>query len=38
MIMELVAPLEVGSSFNVTLTFASGATTTVEVPVQNEAP
>jgi copper(I)-binding protein len=38
MIMELAKPLEVGSSFNVTLTFASGATTTVEVPVQNEAP
>lgn len=38
MIMELVAPLEVGTSFTVTLTFESGATTTVEVPVLNEAP
>ena len=38
MIMELVAPLEVGTSITVTLTFASGATTTVEVPVLNEAP
>jgi copper(I)-binding protein len=38
MIMELVAPLKVGTSFTVTLTFESGATTTVEVPVLNEAP
>ena len=38
MIMELVAPLEVGTSITVTLSFASGATTTVEVPVLNEAP
>jgi copper(I)-binding protein len=38
MIMELVAPLKVGPSFTVTLTFESGATTTVEVPVLNEAP
>jgi copper(I)-binding protein len=38
MIMELVAPLEVGTSFTVTLTFESGATTTFEVPVLNEAP
>ena len=38
MIMELVAPLEVGTSITVTLTFASGATTTVDVPVLNEAP
>ena len=38
MIMELVQPLEVGTSITVTLTFESGATTTVEVPVLNEAP
>ena len=38
MIMELVAPLKVGTSFTVTLTFESGAPTTVEVPVLNEAP
>ena len=38
MIMELVAPLEVGTSITVTLTFESGATTTVDVPVLNEAP
>ena len=38
MIMELVEPLEVGTSITVTLTFESGATTTVEVPVLNEAP
>ena len=38
MIMDLVQPLEVGTSITVTLTFASGATTTVEVPVLNEAP
>ena len=38
MIMKLVKPLEVGTSITVTLTFESGATTTVEVPVLNEAP
>lgn len=38
MIMDLVQPLEVGTSITVTLTFESGATTTVEVPVLNEAP
>ena len=38
MIMKLVKPLEVGTSITVTLTFESGATTTVDVPVLNEAP
>jgi copper(I)-binding protein len=38
MIMELVQPLEAGTSITVTLTFESGATTTVDVPVLNEAP
>ena len=38
MLMELAKPLETGTSVAVTLTFASGATTIVDVPVLTEAP
>jgi copper(I)-binding protein len=38
MILDLVAPLEVGSSFQITLTFESGGTLVVDVPVLDEAP
>ena len=38
MLLDLVAPLEVGSSFPMTLTFASGATQVVDVPVLDAAP
>ena len=38
MLMELVAPLKTGTSIVVTLTFESGATQSVTVPVQDEAP
>ena len=38
MLMKLEKPLEVGTSITVTLTFESGATTTVDVPVLTQAP
>jgi hypothetical protein len=38
MLMELAKPLETGTSVAVTLTFESGATTIVDVPVLTEAP
>jgi copper(I)-binding protein len=38
MLMELAKPLETGTSIAVTLTFESGATTIVDVPVLTEAP
>lgn len=38
MLLELVAPLEVGATVSVTLTFASGGTTTVDAIVSEEAP
>ena len=38
MLMELVKPLAVGETVPVTLTFASGATTTVDAVVSEEAP
>jgi copper(I)-binding protein len=38
MLMELAKPLETGTSIPVTLTFESGATTIVDVPVLTEAP
>lgn len=38
MMMELVTPLKAGTSIVVTLTFKSGATKTVTVPVMDEAP
>lgn len=38
MLLELVAPLELGSTIEVTLTFESGATQTLQVPVQDMAP
>ncbi len=38
MLMKLAKPLETGTSIAVTLTFESGATTNVDVPVLTEAP
>jgi copper(I)-binding protein len=38
MLMKLAKPLETGTSIAVTLTFESGATTIVDVPVLTEAP
>ena len=38
MLMELAKPLETGTSVAVTLTFESGATTIIDVPVLTEAP
>lgn len=38
MLLDLAAPLESGSTIEVDLTFESGATQTVAVPVQDEAP
>jgi len=38
MLMELVKPLVVGETVSVTLTFASGGTTTVDAIVSEEAP
>jgi copper(I)-binding protein len=38
MLLDLVAPLETGTTIEVTLTFESGATTTLDVPVQEMAP
>lgn len=38
MLMDLAAPLEVGTSITVTLTFARAGDVTVEVPVLDEAP
>jgi len=38
MLMDLAKPLETGTSIPVTLTFESGATTIVDVPVLTEAP
>ena len=38
MLMKLAKPLENGTSIAVTLTFESGATTIVDVPVLTEAP
>jgi copper(I)-binding protein len=38
MLMQLVKPLTVGETISVTLTFASGETTTVDAIVSEEAP
>jgi copper(I)-binding protein len=38
MLIDLVAPLEIGATVSVTLTFASGGTTTVDAIVSEEAP
>lgn len=38
MLLDLVDPLEVGSSISVTLTFATAGEITVDVPVLDEAP
>ena len=38
MLLDLAAPLEVGQTFDLTLTFGSGATQTVSVEVREEAP
>lgn len=38
MLLDLVAPLEVGSTISVTLTFATAGEITIDVPVQEEAP
>lgn len=38
MLMKLAKPLETGTSIAVTLTFESGATTIIDVPVLTEAP
>jgi copper(I)-binding protein len=38
MLLELVKPLVVGETVTVTLTFASGETTTVDAVVSEEAP
>lgn len=38
MLIDLAAPLEAGSTVDVDLSFESGATETVAVPVQDEAP
>lgn len=38
MMLDLVAPLEIGQTFELTLEFGSGATQTVEVEVLEEAP
>lgn len=38
MLLDLVAPLEVGTEIQLTLTFASGASQVVSVPVLDEAP
>lgn len=38
MLMQLVKPLAVGETISVTLTFASGGTTTVDAIVSEEAP
>lgn len=38
MLLDLVNPLEVGSSISVTLTFATAGEITVDVPVLDEAP
>ena len=38
MLMKLAAPLKTGTSIVVTLTFKSGATETVTVPVMDDAP
>ncbi len=38
MLLDLVAPLEVGSSISVTLTFATAGEITIDVPVLDEAP
>lgn len=38
MLVDLVAPLETGTSFSLTLSFATAGDVTVEVPVLDEAP
>lgn len=38
MLLDLVAPLEAGSTISVTLTFATAGEITIDVPVQEEAP
>ena len=38
MLVDLVQPLETGSSFALTLTFATAGDVTIEVPVRDEAP
>ncbi|NDF67887.1 MAG: copper chaperone PCu(A)C, partial [Actinobacteria bacterium] len=38
MMMKLVKPLVVGETVSITLTFESGSTQVVEVPVLEEAP
>jgi copper(I)-binding protein len=38
MLIDLVAPLEVGQTFDLTLSFGSGATKSVSVEVREEAP
>jgi copper(I)-binding protein len=38
MLLDLIAPLEIGATVSVTLTFASGGTTTFDAIVSEEAP
>ena len=38
MLLDLIAPLEIGTTVSVTLTFASGGTTTFDAIVSEEAP